>query len=89
MNSPAAAVHDAQASASGEGKRVGVLRCLVSKCSNAVNILVNVYIHVFNENLDSKLYSKIVKDNAPASANMLLPAGEQRCFLQDNAPTQE
>ena len=45
------------------------------------------YMHIFNENLDSKLYSKIVKDNVPASADMVLPGGQQRFFLQDNAPT--
>ena len=42
---------------------------------------------MFSDNLDSKLYAKIVKENVPASADLVLPDGEQRFFLQDNAPT--
>ena len=31
------------------------------------------YMHNFNENMDSQLYSKIFKDNAAASADEVLP----------------
>ena len=45
------------------------------------------YMHIFNENMDSNMYSGIVKDNVPASADMLLPADKARYFLMDNAST--
>ena len=43
--------------------------------------------HIFNENMDSKLYTKILRDNLAPSAANVLPDGEQRYFLMDNAPT--
>jgi len=45
------------------------------------------YIHIFSDNLDGKLCSKIVRDNVPASAQELLPADKAHYFLMDNAPT--
>ena len=45
------------------------------------------FIYIFNENLNGKLYNKIVRENVPASADRVLPEGVQRYFLQDNAPT--
>ena len=45
------------------------------------------YMHIFNENLDGKLFARILKDNLEASCKELLPEGEQRYFLMDNAKT--
>jgi hypothetical protein len=45
------------------------------------------FMHIFSENMDSKLYAKILKVNLKASADKALPAGKQRYFLMDNAPT--
>ena len=43
--------------------------------------------HIFNTNLDSKLYTKILRSNLAPSAANVLPDGKLRCFLMDSAPT--
>jgi len=45
------------------------------------------YMHIFNENMDGKLFCKIIKNNLAASADLILPPGQQRYFLMDNAKT--
>jgi len=45
------------------------------------------FMYIFNENMDSKLYSKILNENLAASADLVLPEGMQRYFLMDNAST--
>ena len=45
------------------------------------------YMHIFNDNLNGKMYCKILRNNLGASADLVLPEGQQRYFLMDNAPT--
>jgi transposase len=45
------------------------------------------YIHIFNENFDGKLFTKIIRKNLAHVADSTLPPGEQRYFLMDNAKT--
>ena len=45
------------------------------------------YMHIFNDNLNGKMYCKILRNNLGASADLVLPEGQQRFFLMDNAPT--